>query len=79
MLLALLHKALLLLGLSEDKLFEVALNSTWRKVSQGWLDWDSHPKELHSKAIKSSSEVTNFQLNLVEAGATIVRFDVFFF
>lgn len=66
------------LGLSEDKLFE-ALNSSSRKASQVWLDEDSQPKELPSQAIKSLSEVTNFQLTFVEAIAAVIthRFDFF--
>lgn len=67
------------LRLSEDKLFEVALNSISKEVSQGWLGENSHPKELSSQAIKSLSEVTNFQLTFVEARAAVIthRFDFF--
>lgn len=68
-------------GLSEDKLFEVAQNFISRKSLTRWFGEDSYPKELPSQAIKSLSEVSNFQITFIEAGATVItpRFDFFFF
>lgn len=53
-------------GLSEDKFFEVAQNFISRKVSQGGLVKISVQKKLPSQAIKSLSEVSNFQITFVE-------------